>query len=219
MVVEQPAAVAIVVVLLELQLTRGDGRDERVHVDLSVRMVQRDTHFDAAVLEWEYVLHIVARTELRVAMRPYFEQQLDMRQRQRAERGRRVLREYHDLARAEARPRRDDRLRWIVRQRRQRGKQIFEHRHVPRALWHLGRMLGIRRGRERVVFRRRQERAVLAMTRVHHPFAAQRVPAKMGIRCGSRRVGARRRERCRQRHARIEQQCPSIRLGEAKDIH
>ena len=69
------------------QLARRDRRDERIGVDLPVRMVQRDADLDAAVLEREDVLDVVARAELAVPVGPDLDHQLDVPERQRAERG------------------------------------------------------------------------------------------------------------------------------------
>ena len=91
------------------QLARRDRRDERIGVDLPVRMVQGDADLDAAVLEREHVLHFRPCAELDVPVRPDLEQQLDVRKRQRPERGTRVLGEHHHLGGAERRPRFDDR--------------------------------------------------------------------------------------------------------------
>ena len=128
-------------------------------------MVQRDADLDAAVLEREHVLDVVARAELLVAVGPDVEQQLEVPQRQRPERRRRVLREHDDLADARAGPRvgtierAADRAPASVKRR----KEVLEHRDVPAARRHFGRVRRIGRRRERVVLRRRQERPVLPM--------------------------------------------------------
>ena len=64
----------------------GDRRQERVAVDLPVRVVQRDADLDAAVLEDVDVLDVLARAELRVAVAPHPHQRLGALGRQRAER-------------------------------------------------------------------------------------------------------------------------------------
>ena len=58
--------------VLELlsQLARRDRRHERIRVDLPVRMMQRDAHLDAAILERHHVLHVGDCAELAVAIAP-----------------------------------------------------------------------------------------------------------------------------------------------------
>jgi hypothetical protein len=50
-VLHQTAPGAVEVLLLLLQLARGNGRDERIGVNLAVRVVQRDADLHSAVLE------------------------------------------------------------------------------------------------------------------------------------------------------------------------
>ena len=75
---EQPAAVRLEVRALLGQLARRDRRHERVRVDLTVRVMQRDAHLDAAILEREDVLHVVTRAELLVTLRPHVDEELEV---------------------------------------------------------------------------------------------------------------------------------------------
>src|SRR3954469_20196937 len=83
------------------QLARWYRRHKRIRVDLSVRMVQRDTHLDATVFEREHVRDLRLAAEFLVAIRPDVDQQLDMPERQRSQGGCSVLRKDHDLTDAE----------------------------------------------------------------------------------------------------------------------
>ena len=73
---------------LLLELARRNRRHERIRVDLPVRMVQRHADLDAAILERIDVLDVGARAELAVAVGPDVDEQLEVPQRQRAERRR-----------------------------------------------------------------------------------------------------------------------------------
>ena len=172
------------------ELARGDRRHERVGVDLpcgwcsvtptsTPRFSNGNTYCTSA------------RPELDVAVGPDLEQQLEVRERQHAERRPGVLREHDDLASAAPRSGVDDRVRRIVCQRRQRREHVLEDRHLPRPLGHLGRVLRITRRGQRVVFRWREERAVLPVRGVGHPLTPQRVPAEVRVRVERRRVRAR----------------------------
>ena len=59
-----------VVTRLRLELARRNRRHDGVGVDLPVRMLQGHADLDAAVLEREDVLHVVAGTERRWCDRP-----------------------------------------------------------------------------------------------------------------------------------------------------
>ena len=107
-ILEQAAPVRIVERLLLLELARGDGRHERIRVDLSVWMMQRHTHLDAAVLEREHVVHVVACAERFVAIGPDVDDERDAIERETAERRGRILREHDHFAGAAAWPGLDD---------------------------------------------------------------------------------------------------------------
>ena len=84
---------------LLFQLARGNRRDERIGVDLAVRMMQRDADFDAAVLEREHVLRRRHRAPSARSDPPRRRaSKLEVPERQRAERRGRILREDHHLA-------------------------------------------------------------------------------------------------------------------------
>ena len=97
-ILEQAPTIQGVVLELRSQLSRWNRRHERVRVDLSVRMMKRDAHFDAAILERHHVLHVRDSSELDVAVAPHLDNQLEMLERQAAETLRRVLCEHDDLA-------------------------------------------------------------------------------------------------------------------------
>ena len=60
----------------------GDRRHERVGVDLSMWMMQRDSDFDAAVLEGHDILHVRDGPELAVAVCPHLDDELEMIERE-----------------------------------------------------------------------------------------------------------------------------------------
>src|SRR5688572_14495393 len=91
-VFDQSAPMPLVMRALLIELARGDGRNERVGVDLSVRVMQRDTDFDATVLERVNVRHMLQPCQLVVAIGPDVDQQLEMWEGQTSKRGGRVLR-------------------------------------------------------------------------------------------------------------------------------
>ena len=67
---DETAAVRGKKIGLLLQLPRRDRRHERVGVELAVGMRERHADFDAAVLELEDVVDVVALAELEVAIGP-----------------------------------------------------------------------------------------------------------------------------------------------------
>ena len=167
---------------LPLQLAGRNGRDERVGVDLAVGVRERDAHLDAPVLEFEDVVHVGAFAEFDVAVGPDSRDEIEPRQRQRAERRRWVLGEDHDLAGAAARPCRHAERRRAVRGGDERRKQILEHGDFPRARGELGRVERVGGHGQRVELGRRQERPVLPVARVGNPLAPEWMPAEMAVR-------------------------------------
>jgi hypothetical protein len=146
-----------------------------------VRVAQRHPDLDAAVLERHHVLDLRQRADFTGAVRPDLQQQLDLIERQGAERGVRVLGEDDHLADPAGRRRVDDGRRRVVRDWHHRREAVVEHRHLVLSHGQLGRKARIARRPERVVLGRRQERPVLAVARIRDPLPAQRVPAEMGI--------------------------------------
>ena len=155
-----------------------------------MRMVQRDADFGAAIFEQQHIGNARARTELLRAFAPDLEQQLDMAQRQDAQRGFWVLREHHHFAMPGSRRGGYDQLRWRRRAGQHFGqgrKAVVEDRHIPgtgRYFSGVGRVSG---HRQRVVLGWWQECAVLAVGGISDPLAPQRVPAQ--VRCGVQRLG------------------------------
>jgi len=197
-----------------------NGWHDGVGVDLAVRMMQRRADLDAAVLERKDIAHVVARAEPARAVAPDLDQELDVAERERAERRRPLGCVDDDLAVAAGGRGRDVQLGHLDRAlAAERGEAVVEHRDFPVAPGKLGRTLAIGRRRERVVLGRRLERPVLAVRRVRHPFAAQRMPTQMRLareRLGerARRIGDR-----RERRARIERQRAAVGLGQLERMH
>jgi hypothetical protein len=182
-------------------------------------MMERDADFDTAILEGEDVGHVRPRAQHRLPIRPHVDQQLEMRQRKRPERGTRILREDDDFARALARRGRNLQHGRIVRPGRKRRKEIVEHRDIPGAFGNFGRMIRIASRRERVVLGGGQEGAVLAMPRVGDPLAAQRMPAQVRVWRTRRAARTGRGQIAGQRRARVQRELPAVRLLQAPAVH
>jgi hypothetical protein len=97
---EQVRAVGVAVLSAGGQLGLDPRRDERIGVDLAVRVRQRHADLAALVLEDEDVADELLRPELAVPVRPNVDQVLDATLRQRRERRIGVGRVDHDLANA-----------------------------------------------------------------------------------------------------------------------
>jgi hypothetical protein len=204
---------ALVVFALLLELARRHGRYEWIGINLAVRMMERHANFDAAILEGKHILNLVARSERCVPIGPDVHQELEVRQRQQAERCRGILREHHHFADPAAR-RGGHAERWRrVGCQGERWKHVLENGDVPRTGGNLRRMPRIAARRKRVVLRRRKKCSVLPMAGVCHPFAAQRMPSQVRVRalrhCARTRCGQIRRQRI----PRVERQQAPVRLS------
>ena len=148
-----------------LQLARGHRRQERIGVDLPVRMMQRDAHLDAAVLERQHVVHLRARPQLEVAVAPDPHQRFSRARKtasRTSPRGRRC--------RPPPPPPR------AVRAERESGYRTPRSRSwQTESRW--ARRLA--RRTQRTVVGRRQERALLAFDRINDLLAAQLVEAQL----------------------------------------
>ena len=168
---------------LELELARRYRRDERIRVDLAVRMRESDAHLDPAVLERKDVPDLVARSELAVAVGPHFEEELQVREGQRAEARLRILRVDDHLAGAASRPGLDDLRRGVARERQSESER--GSRTPPRPSGPAGTSVGCAGscvGASGLYSGGRKERAVLPVGGVGDPFAAQGVPPQMRVR-------------------------------------
>ena len=72
--------------LLLCQFLPRDRRNERIRIQLSVRMMQGDADFDAPILERIHVLNLRNPAKLFIAIGPHVNQQLEMPQRQASKR-------------------------------------------------------------------------------------------------------------------------------------
>ena len=162
--VETPAGLAHVP-RLGGQLALDHRGDERIRVDLSVRMAQRDPDLLATVLEDVDVTHVGQATELVRAVAPDLDQVAYVVDALLSE-GRVVrLRVAHDLGAT-----------LVARIRR---KSVFEDDDVVRRLWDLGLRLTWPGRAEGAVLRRRMVSAVLAPRRHGDPFFEQGIPPQL----------------------------------------
>ena len=163
----------------------GPRRQERVRVDLAVRMRQGDADLGASVLEAEDLLHVRQSGQRQRAVRPRVDDGTHAPRRQSGERGIVVRGEAHDLAApstAALLP--QPRLRTQVRPGRQGGEgrePVLEHDYVVGGRRNLRRPRW--RGRaERALVVRREVRPALPVIGLADPLVEQRVVAYRGTR-------------------------------------
>ena len=138
---------------------------ERVPVDLPVRMVKGDAHLDAAVLEDEHVVDVLSRAELGVAMAPHPHQGLGPLGRERPEGGSVIVGVHDDLRCSVG---------------RLEGREaIVEDRYLVGGHRDLG--LGTTRvgWAQRALRAGGQKRPLLPVDRVRDPLAAKLVEAQL----------------------------------------
>ena len=113
-ILEQRTLQSPEMVLLHGVHARRNRGNRRVAIDLAVRVVQRDTHLDAAVLEGQYVANEFFTGHCLGALCPDPEQQLQLGRWQCRQAGCSILREHHDLATSARCLCRDGQLRRIM---------------------------------------------------------------------------------------------------------
>src|SRR5215831_7184627 len=113
--------------------------------------MQRHADFYAAVLERHHVLHVVSASQIRVAVAPDLENQLDLRQWKPSEALRWILREHDDLTGAFRGKRVDDLLGLRGGVLRERWEEVVEHCDVVVADGQFARTIGVVAWRQGIV--------------------------------------------------------------------